>query len=208
MYDYELQNIISGISNKKPGNLIQTVTHQLNTSKKQGVAIKKYKLSKQQEEEILTAFADTNNLWVNNIDENSFLAEGAEQKVYLCMDGKTVLKLNDSIFYVSWLDYFLSLQLHNYFFPATNYTLIGFTKKETILYAVVKQPYIEFDAATNLEHVKLFLENNGFMWKRNNDYFHPEHVIILEDLHDENVLTKSATLFFIDSVFYLEKNNC
>lgn len=151
MYHYELQNIISGISNKKPGNLIQTVTHQLNTSKKQGVAIKKYKLSKLQEEEILTAFADTNNLWVNNIDENSFLAEGAKQKVYLCNDGKTVLKLNDSIFYVSWVDYFLSLQLHNYFFSATNYTLIGFTKKEKILSAVVKQPYVEFDAATNLE---------------------------------------------------------
>jgi hypothetical protein len=207
MYHYELQNIISGISNKKPGNLIQTVAHQLNSGKKQSVAIKKHKLSKQQEEEILTVIADTENLWVKNIDENSFLAEGAEQKVYLCTDGKNVLKLNDSIFYVSWLDYFLSLQLHNYFFPATNYKLIGFTKKEATLFAVVKQPYIEIDAATNLEHVKLFLENNGFMWKRNNDYFHPEYGIILEDLHDENVLTKSAILFFIDSVFYVQKNS-
>lgn len=59
MYHYELQNIISGISNKKPGNLIQTVAHQLNSGKKQSVAIKKHKLSKQQEEEILRASLKT-----------------------------------------------------------------------------------------------------------------------------------------------------
>lgn len=39
--------------------------------------------------------------------------------------------------------------------------------------------------------------------KKNNDYFHPELGIILEDLHDENVLTEDNTLQFIDTVFYL-----
>ena len=36
-----------------------------------------------------------------------------------------------------------------------------------------------------------------------NDYYSPELGIILEDLHDENVLTKNGDLFFIDTVFYL-----
>jgi len=49
----------------------------------------------------------------------------------------------------------------------------------------------------------LFLENNGFMLQRNNDYTHPTLGIILEDLHDENVLTSQEVLFFIDTVFYL-----
>ena len=45
--------------------------------------------------------------------------------------------------------------------------------------------------------------NNGFNNTRNNDYFNPELGIILEDLHDENVLTENGILQFIDTVFYL-----
>jgi len=56
---------------------------------------------------------------------------------------------------------------------------------------------------TDLSAVRLFLENNGFMLQRNNDYTHPTLGIILEDLHDENVLTSQEVLFFIDTVFYL-----
>ena len=48
------------------------------------------------------------------------------------------------------------------------------------------------------------MRNNGFEIIRNNDYRNPELGIILEDLHDENVLTKDGVLFFIDTVFYLE----
>ncbi len=44
---------------------------------------------------------------------------------------------------------------------------------------------------------------NGFKLKKNNDYFHPTAGIILEDLHEENVLTKNGILFFIDTIFYL-----
>lgn len=44
---------------------------------------------------------------------------------------------------------------------------------------------------------------NGFQNTRNNDYFNPELGIILEDLHDENVLTLEGNLYFIDTVFYL-----
>jgi Serine/Threonine/Tyrosine Kinase found in polyvalent proteins len=204
MHHHELQNILSGISSQKPGNLIQAVAQKLGSGKKAGGTFEKDRITKQQEEEILITFAESHQLWKNDINENTFLAEGAEQKVYLCPDGRNVIKLNDAIFYTTWADYFLSLQLHNYFFPGTLYTLIGFTKKEGVLYAVVQQPYIEFNAITNMEHVKTFLHNNGFLWKKNFDYYHPGYGIILEDLHDENVLTSHNTLFFIDTVFYLQ----
>jgi len=49
--------------------------------------------------------------------------------------------------------------------------------------------------------VKLFLSSNGFVNHRNNDYFNAELGIILEDLHDENVLTQNGVLHFIDTVF-------
>ena len=36
------------------------------------------------------------------------------------------------------------------------------------------------------------------------DYYNPESNIILEDLHDENVLTNNGILYFIDTVFYIQ----
>jgi hypothetical protein len=71
---------------------------------------------------------------------------------------------------------------------------------------VVKQPFIEITEATNTDLVKEFLLENGFILKKNNDYHNPELGIILEDLHDENVLTNNNVLFFIDTVFYLTRN--
>lgn len=93
--------------------------------------------------------------------------------------------------------------LNNFFFPDTAYDLIGFHESENILYAVVQQDFIKWDESTDLENVKKFLAENGFQNKKNNDYFHPNLGIILEDLHDENVLTYKGNLYFIDTVFYL-----
>jgi hypothetical protein len=93
--------------------------------------------------------------------------------------------------------------LHNYFFEDTAYKLIGFTKDEDILYAVAQQSYVSITRNTDLNKVKAFMNSNGFIYTRNNDYFNPELGIILEDLHDENVLTRNDVLYFIDTVFYL-----
>ena len=114
-----------------------------------------------------------------------------------------VIKLNDAIYYETWQDYFNNLLLNNFFFPDTAYDLIGFHESENILYAVVQQDFIKWDESTDLENVKKFLAENGFQNKKNNDYFHPNLGIILEDLHDENVLTYKGNLYFIDTVFYL-----
>ena len=95
--------------------------------------------------------------------------------------------------------------LNNYFFPDTAYKLVGFYKSDTnIIYALVEQNYVENTQPTNLEQVKLFLEKNGFKNTKNHDYYHPELGIILEDLHDENVLTSNDILYFIDTVFYIK----
>lgn len=67
----------------------------------------------------------------------------------------------------------------------------------------MEQPFVESTSPTDLNQVKSFLNNNGFSNTRNNDFYNPEIGIILEDLHDENVLTKDGLLYFIDTVFYL-----
>lgn len=70
----------------------------------------------------------------------------------------------------------------------------------------MEQNYIAATQATDLSQVKAFLQANGFVNTRNHDYFHPELGIILEDLHDENVLTAHEMLYFIDTVFYIKPN--
>lgn len=136
------------------------------------------------------------------IPKERFISSGAEQKFYIVGDDY-VLKLNDAIYYASWQDYFHNLLLHNYFFSDTAYALDGFYVSGDLVYAVVRQTFVQADSVTNLMEVKDFLAANGFEKYRNNDYRNAELGLILEDLHDENVLTAGGMLHFIDTVFYI-----
>ena len=199
---YELQNIISGNAKVRYGKVIQTIASFLREEKRAIQESQETEYLKEQEAKILISYINSHQLWVEYIDESKYIGEGAEQKVYEHSDPNYVFKTNDSIFYEYWIDYLHSLMLHNYFFPHLAYELIGFYKDEN-LYAVVKQVFVISTEPTNLENIKVFLSENGFIHKKNNDYYHPELGIILEDLHDENVLTEEGTLQFIDTIFYL-----
>ena len=198
----EIQYILSGKSQVKHCHLIQTTCSYLKRSQGAGSVAEEYKQNKQQERESLIQFANQENLWLANINVENYVSQGAEQKVYL-KDGTSVLKLNDAIYYASWIDYFHNLLLNNLFFPDTAYRLLGFFKELDVVYAVVEQPFIKASEKTDLRLVKLFLENNGFRNTKNHDYYNADLGLILEDLHDENVLTQNGILFFIDTVFYI-----
>ena len=200
----ELQSIISGAGHYATTDFIQAAAHHLREGKKAGRNAQKSEFSKEQETKKLIDWINQQNFWFKEHDESRFFARGAEQRVYLYIDERYVYKLNDSIFYQYWLDYFHSLIIHNYFFPTTAYELIGFYLEGDILYSVVKQPFIEITETTDTDLIKIFLQDNGFHLKKNNDYDNPALGIILEDLHDENVLTNNKVLFFIDTVFYLK----
>jgi hypothetical protein len=197
----DIQHILSGKSQVKHHHLIQTTCSYLKGSQGASSMAKDQQQHKEEETKSLIQFAEDNNLWIDiNID--LYVSQGAEQKVYL-KDGLTVLKLNDAIYYASWIDYFHNLLLNNLFFPDTAYQLLGFYKESSILYAVVEQPFVKANEKTDLNIVKAFLENNGFINKKNHDYYNEELGLILEDLHDENVLTQDGMLYFIDTVFYI-----
>lgn len=200
---YELQNILSGKSRQSYDAIIQAISSYLRESKSTSNLVKNQLENKSEEKKRLIKYAEKENLIFKDIDEKDFVSEGAEQKVFI-KGLDDVLKLNDAIYYESWEDYFLNLLMHNYFFADTAYQFLGFYKEVDELYAVVKQPFIEADDFTNLHNVKEFLKNNGFENTRNHDYYHPKLGIILEDLHDENVLTKGKYLYFIDTVFYIK----
>lgn len=200
----ELQDIIHGKSENSQGALIQTIASYLRASQGTSAMVENEKQYKQKETKSLIEYCNLNNLWVNDkVNFDLFISEGAEQKVYI-KNEKTVYKLNDSIYYSTWLDYFTSLLLNNYFFSDTSYTLAGFCLIEEKLYALVEQPFVKANQPTNLDQVKEFMTTNGFINTRNHDYYNANLDIILEDLHDENVLTQDEILYFIDTVFYIK----
>ena len=195
-------DVLSGKSQIRNGEPIQTIARYLRSSKKANRISESEQQIKKQEATRLIDFAKKNNLWFSKFDASNYVSEGAEQKIYL-MNSYQVFKLNDSIYFTSWLDYLNNLLLHNFFFEDTSYELIGFTFQNNTLYSLVKQNYNQITEPTNLNVVKQFLETNGFQNIRNHDYYNPSLGIILEDLHDENVLVNNGIYYFIDTVFYL-----
>jgi hypothetical protein len=200
---YELQHLISGKSGASYDALIQTVASHLRSGTRTSPMAEEKHQNKAQETEELIEFAKSNSLLLDIIPEDRFIASGAEQKVYITGD-KHVIKLNDAIYYASWEDYFNNLLLHNYFFADTAYHFLGFYLSENILYAVVQQAYIKADSMTDLKQVKSFMAANGFENNRRNDYENVSLGLIIEDLHDENVLTAEGMLYFIDTVFFIK----
>ena len=158
---------------------------------------------KEKQARLLEKFSTENDLWVIDIpSEDRYLTRGGEARVYLHPDSLNVVKLNDTVYYATWLEFFNSVLLHNLIFENTAYTLEGFIKNDNVLYAVLNQPFITSDAPVELEDIKKLLVFNGFENTKRQDYIHRELGLILEDMHDENVIVNSEVLFFIDTVFY------
>ncbi|QEM12635.1 hypothetical protein [Mucilaginibacter rubeus] len=202
----ELQHIILGDESVSRTSKLKKTQSFLRANAESSFKFEKQQQLKSKEATAIIAFAEKENLFYKpEIQDIDFISEGAEQKVYH-FDDSHVIKTNAGIFYETWLDYFNSLLIHNYFFPATAYTFLGFKEINGILNSVVMQEFILTSETTDLKTVKGFLSYNGFLNKRNNDYYNDELGLIFEDLHDENVLSDNGILFFIDTVFYITPN--
>ncbi|WP_440134001.1 hypothetical protein [Chitinophaga sancti] len=158
---------------------------------------------KKEQAEHLKQYAASNNLWVSGLlDKDLYLTRGGEAEVYFGKDSLNVLKVNDAIYYATWLEFFNSVSIHNLLFPNTAYIFLGFTESDGILKAVMQQPFIIADDQVDLNDVKQLLAFNGFENIKRNDYKNSALGILLEDIHDENVISNKGVLFFIDTVFY------
>lgn len=203
----KIKNITAGIVIEGSQDNCTTIRNLLCGSFATSTTVKKdfesKAIIKEKQASLIESYSDQKNLWVADLPhEDRYLTRGGEARVYFDNDNKNVIKLNDAIYYATWLEFFNSILLHNLIFQNTAYTLLGFTKENDVLYAVLKQPFIVSDAQVDLEDIKKFLVFNGFENSKRNDYIHKKLGLILEDMHDENVLVNSETLFFIDTVFY------
>ncbi len=203
---HELQDIIRGNGSVVQGASIQAANAYLRGEAAASGAVAVAKPIGVEEVVALTTYIDRNNLWFHDLDQTKYFAEGAEQKVYEAADPRFVIKVNSRIFYASWEDYLNNLLLHNYFFPLVAYEPLGFCRVNGQLHSVVKQPFIPFTEPTDLGRAEEFLTSNGFVRQKNNDYFSHALGVILEDLHDENVLSNQGLLYFVDTAFFLKES--
>ena len=93
---YELQNLISGKSGASYDALIQTVTSHLRSGKRTSPMAEEKHESKAQETKGLIEFAKSNNLILEHIPEDNFIASGAEQKV----SRNNLLYFIDTVFFI------------------------------------------------------------------------------------------------------------
>jgi hypothetical protein len=206
----KIKNITGGIIIEGSQDYCTTVRNLLCASFPTSTTVKEdfegKSVIKERQAVVLESFCNEIGLWVTETPgEDRYLTRGGEARVYLHPDNKNVIKLNDAVYYATWLEFFNSILLHNIIFSNTAYSLLGFVKENETLYAVLRQPFISADEQVELDEIKKLLTFNGFENNKRNDYIHKELGLILEDMHDENVLVNSETLFFIDTVFYIIK---
>lgn len=99
---YELQNLISGKSSASYDALIQAAAGYLRSGQRASPMAEEKHKNKAQEAKKLRRFAELNNLFTD-INLEDYISEGAEQKVFI-KEGKSVIKLNDAVYYASWED--------------------------------------------------------------------------------------------------------
>jgi hypothetical protein len=154
-----LGNIIRGSLIKGSPDYCTAIRNFLCTSFSTSTTVKKdfegKLLIKKEQESRLRDYANTHQLWINHLP-GQYLTRGGESQIYLDTKISQVIKINDAVYYATWLEYFNSLVLHNLIFKDTAYTFIGFTEIENVLYAVVKQPFIIADGQAALEDISSF----------------------------------------------------
>ncbi|MEO8616636.1 MAG: AIR synthase-related protein, partial [Luteolibacter sp.] len=135
---------------------------------------------------------------------------GAEQKVYPAGNCEYI-KANNGSYHGHWLQYLERLQFHRILFPDTAYQIIGLLEDDGHLAFVVSQPEAYaakdskgYEKGATRAQVEIYMTRLGAYRFRNDDYYLPAEDLLIEDLHDENVLLgeDGETLRFIDPVIY------
>lgn len=150
----KLEDIIRGTVIKEQPDTCTTVRNKLCSSFSTSTTVKKdfesKSIVKKEQERFLRQLATHENFGVIDLPgEDFYLSRGGEATVYLHKDHRSVIKINDGVYYATWLEYFNSLTIHNLLFPATAYTFLGFAIIHDALHIVLKQPFISSNATPN-----------------------------------------------------------
>ena len=156
--------------------------------------------------------------WANEanllLDADAFTArwieageiEGGEHQVY--SDEGIVFKRNNLLYHTNWLEYFHRLVLHNWLFPETAVTFLGLMFVDDDLQPVISQKALQSVRGATQPEVEAEMNRRGFQRRFADDYYNPDLGVVVEDLHNENVLVSlRGSLLIFDPVIYLAKSD-
>lgn len=131
----KLENIVRGIVLEGEEGHCTAVRNLLCASFRTSTTVKKdfegQLIVKKEQAELLKFHSTERNWWVHNLPaDDQFLTRGGEAEIYLGADRRSVIKLNDAVYYATWLEFFNSAVIHNLLFQETAYTFLGFTEKK------------------------------------------------------------------------------
>jgi Serine/Threonine/Tyrosine Kinase found in polyvalent proteins len=154
-----LENIVRGVVLEAGEDTCTTARNLLCASFRTSTTVKKdfegQSIIKKEQAKFLRQQSFEMDWWISKKpDENLFLARGGEAKIYFDEEGRNVIKINDAVYYATWLEFFNSVVIHNLLFPKTAYLFLGFTETNGDLQAVLQQPFITSDAPVDLSDVK------------------------------------------------------
>jgi hypothetical protein len=128
--------------------------------------------------------------------------EGGEHQVY--SEAGLVYKRNNLLYHTNWLEYFHRLVLHNWLFLETVVQFEGLMEIDNELQPVISQKAIAAVRGASRQEVEAEMHKRGFKRVKQDNYIHLNLQILVEDLHDENVLVDAdGDLLIFDPVIYL-----
>ena len=107
-----------------------------------------------------------------------------------------MFKRTDAFLHGNWLEYIYRIALHNALFPETRLEFRGLMDVPQDqglggsggLYSVVSQTAIRAVRGATRAEVEAEMEKRGFSRYASEDYYNPDTGIVVQDLHDENVV--------------------
>lgn len=128
-----------------------------------------------------------------------------ENETYYDESSHRWIKRNNMFMHSTYLEFFHRLALHNYLFPEAPVRLEGFVVNDNELMPVFSQPHVQADRGATLAEVVKYMSRMGFKQKRGPDFYNPNTGVLVEDLHDENVLVSpDGHLYIVDPVIFLD----
>ena len=153
----------------------------------------------------LRKWAEEHGCWYSDRSQfGDYFDRGSENEVYLSLDSKEIIKLNDFRYSDDNLSsFFERIKAHNKYFPDCGYDMIGFAEnRDAKVCAVLVQPFIaDARLATKKEVHDEFLRL-GFHPEDNGDYYSNGLHDIFDAVDGNVLIDDEGHLFFIDTIIY------
>ena len=152
------------------------------------------------QEKLIEQWARAANLWEDDSEQiltsefGPMIAQGAEAKVYYADGNTSVVKERTSI-YSTWQKALDAIVLHNFLFPETIMTVIGFTRdSDGLMRIVLTQPYVNCERLATKDEIDEMVKPKGFRdnWNGQGVNYISDR-LALEDMHPANVFIDTLT---------------